>query len=90
VELELPSASFVNISLYLAGFSPCSTIIHTVSEHFAHDETQDISNIRGTEAKVKEMVKIESQGSSLIRVTAKLALLERTVESSRRAEYQWR
>jgi hypothetical protein len=72
VKLELPSTSLIDISLSLTGSSPCSKIIYTTSEHSARDKAQDISNNRGTEAKVKEMVKIESQGSSLIRVIAKL------------------
>lgn len=51
----------------------------------AHDEAEDTFTYRGTEVKVKEKIRVESQDPSLISAMAKLAALEHTVELGRRA-----
>ena len=50
-----------------------------------HDEIDDVFHYRGTEVKVKEKLRVESQDPSLISAMAKLAALEHTVELGRRA-----
>ncbi|KAG9514356.1 hypothetical protein KCU93_g9803, partial [Aureobasidium melanogenum] len=51
----------------------------------AHDEAEDVFTYRGTQVRVKEKVRVESQDPSLISAMAKLAALEHTVELGRRA-----
>jgi hypothetical protein len=46
---------------------------------------QDITDCLGTEAKVKEKARDESQDGSLISVMPRLAVIEHTLESRRRA-----
>lgn len=50
-----------------------------------HDEVNEIFSFKGSEVRVKEKVRVESQDPSLMAAMAKLGALEHSVALSRRA-----